>query len=48
MNGSKSCGGAREAGFTLVEVLVVAVVMAIGLLGGLALLLSGLRASKVA
>jgi type IV pilus assembly protein PilV len=48
MNGSKSCGGAREAGFTLVEVLVVAVVMAIGLLGGLALLLSGLRASRVA
>jgi type IV pilus assembly protein PilV len=41
-------GGALASGFTLVEVLIVAVVMAVGLLGGLALLLTGLRASRLA
>ena len=41
-------GGERTSGFTLVEVLIVAVVMAVGLLGGVALLLTGLRASRVA
>jgi type IV pilus assembly protein PilV len=47
--GRKSwCGGTPTAGFTLTEVLVVAAVMAVGLLGGLALLLIGLRASRVA
>jgi len=40
--------GEPAAGFTLVEVLVVAVVMAVGLLGGLALLLTGFRASRLA
>ena len=39
---------ATESGFTLVEVLVVLVVLAVGLLGGVALLLTGLRASRVA
>ena len=37
-----------DSGFTLVEVLVVVVVMAVGLLGGVALLLTGLRASRLA
>lgn len=36
------------SGFTLVEVLVVVAVMALGLLGGLSLLLTGLRASRSA
>ncbi len=40
--------GAASCGFTLVEVLVAAVVMAVGLLGGVALLLTGLRASRLA
>jgi len=48
MNGSTRPGGAATAGFTLVEVLVVAVLMAVGLLGGLSLLLTGLRASRLA
>ena len=39
---------AASSGFTLVEILVVMVVMAVGLLGGLALVLHGLRASRVA
>ncbi len=39
---------AAAPGFTLVEVLVVAVVMAVGLLGVVALLLTGLRASRLA
>jgi type IV pilus assembly protein PilV len=43
---SRSCRLA--SGFTLVEVLVVAMVGAVGLLGGLALLLTGLRASRLA
>jgi len=37
-----------NSGFTLVEVLVVVVVMAVGLLGGLLLLLTGFRASRSA
>ena len=41
-------GEASQSGFTLVEILVVVVVMAVGLLGGVALLLTGLRASRVA
>jgi type IV pilus assembly protein PilV len=36
------------SGFTLVEILIVVVVMAVGLLGSLALLLTGFRASRVA
>jgi type IV pilus assembly protein PilV len=36
------------SGFTLVEVLVVTVVMAVGLIGSAALLLTGLRASRLA
>lgn len=42
------CGGALASGFTLVEILIAAVVTAVGLLGGLALLLTGLRASRLA
>lgn len=37
-----------DPGFTLVEVLVVMVVLAVGLLGSVALLLDGLRASRSA
>jgi type IV pilus assembly protein PilV len=37
-----------DSGFTLVEVLVVVVVMAVGLLGGVLLLLTGFRASRSA
>jgi len=48
MRGSTRLGGAAAGGFTLVEVLVVAVVTAVGLLGGLSLLLTGLRASRLA
>jgi type IV pilus assembly protein PilV len=40
--------GGADSGFTLVEILVVTVVMAVGLLGGVALLLTGLRASRLA
>lgn len=40
--------GVLASGFTLVEVLVVVVVMAVGLLGGLLLLLTGFRASRSA
>jgi type IV pilus assembly protein PilV len=48
MRAAHSYGSFRPPGFTLVEVLVVVVVMAIGLLGGLELLLAGLRASRLA
>jgi type IV pilus modification protein PilV len=48
MRAAHSHGSFRPPGFTLVEVLVVVVVMAIGLLGGLELLLAGLRASRLA
>lgn len=48
MRGALRRRGDPAAGFTLVEVLVVVVVMAVGLLGGLALLLTGLRASRLA
>jgi type IV pilus assembly protein PilV len=37
-----------HGGFTLLEVLVVVIVMAIGLLGSVALLLTGFRASRTA
>ena len=37
-----------DSGFTLVEVLVVMVVMAVGLLGAVSLLLAGFRASRSA
>jgi len=37
-----------DGGFTLVEVLVMVVVMAVGLLGSVALLLTGFRASRIA
>jgi type IV pilus assembly protein PilV len=37
-----------SSGFTLVEILIVVVVMAVGLLGSLALLLTGLRATQAA
>jgi type IV pilus assembly protein PilV len=40
--------GALPCGFTLVEILVVMVVMAVGLLGCVALLLDGVRASRIA
>ena len=48
MRGSTRFCGTAAGGFTLVEVLVVAVVTAVGLLGGLSLLLTGLRASRLA
>lgn len=48
MRGITWRSGPPASGFTLVEVLVVAVVIAVGLLGGLALLLTGLRASRLA
>ncbi len=48
MHGNPRRRGAPAGGFTLVEVLVVAVLMAVGLLGGLSLLLTGLRASRLA
>jgi type IV pilus assembly protein PilV len=48
MPGNGRQGKVWTSGFTLVEILVVVVVMAIGLLGGVVLLLTGLRASRVA
>jgi type IV pilus assembly protein PilV len=48
MSGARLHGVVAAPGFTLVEVLVVMVVMAVGLLGSVALLLTGLRASRLA
>jgi type IV pilus modification protein PilV len=48
MCGARSRDVVAAPGFTLVEVLVVMVVMAVGLLGSVALLLTGLRASRLA
>lgn len=45
---SQTRGIVAASGFTLVEILVVMVVMSVGLLGGVALLLTGLRASRLA
>lgn len=48
MNTTPIPGARRSAGFTLVEVMVAATVLAIGLLGGGASLLAALRASHEA
>lgn len=48
MNGAARRGTTASAAFTLVEVLVVMIVLAVGLLGTAALLLDGLRASRLA
>jgi type IV pilus assembly protein PilV len=48
MRRDRGNASAPDSGFILVEVLVVVVVMAVGLLGGLLLLLTGFRASRSA
>jgi len=43
-----SCRAAMTAGFTLIEVLIALAILAVGLLGGVALLIEGLRVSRSA
>jgi type IV pilus assembly protein PilV len=48
MRRSTALRNARKSGFTLVEVLIALAILAVGLLGGVALLIDGLRASRSA
>ena len=48
MRAVASCRAATTAGFTLIEVLIALAILAVGLLGGVALLIEGLRASRSA